>query len=256
MSDPASSPQVRHLAIIMDGNGRWAERRALPRVAGHRAGADAVLEAVKGARAFGIEYLTLYAFSTENWKRSASEVSALMNLLQEFMTVKLPDMMAENVRLNAIGRLEELPLAARMSLKHAMAATRNNTRGVLTLALNYGGRAELTDAAQRIARAVKAGELAPEALTEQVFGRYLYDPELPDPDLLIRTSGELRLSNFLLWELAYTEIYVTDVLWPDFDRREMQKALAAFGRRERRFGGRDSAAAASSPRKTTQQEQE
>ncbi len=239
-----SESGVRHLAIIMDGNGRWAERRQLERVAGHRAGADAVLEAVKGAKEFGIEYLTLYAFSTENWKRSPLEVNALMRLLEEFLEQKLPEMLKEGVRLKAIGRLEGLPGGVCRKLRRAIAATAANRGGTLTLALNYGGRAEIADAARRIAEAAKAGTLAPEAVDESCFGRFLYDPELPDPDLLIRTSGELRLSNFLLWELAYAEIYVTDVLWPDFDRAEMRRALDAFGGRRRRFGGRPQSASA------------
>jgi len=233
-----NEPHVRHLAIIMDGNGRWAARRNLARVEGHRAGADAVLEAVKGAKEFGIDYLTLYAFSTENWKRSPLEVNALMRLLEEFLEQKLPDMMREGVRLRAIGRLEGLPGKALRNLRKAIAATADNRGGTLTLALNYGGRAEIADAARKIAALAQAGTLAPETVDERSFGRFLYDPELPDPDLLIRTSGELRLSNFLLWELAYAEIYVTDALWPDFDRAEMRRALEAFGRRDRRFGGR------------------
>ena len=229
---------IRHLAIIMDGNGRWAERRGLPRTEGHRAGAETVLKAVESARELGIEYLTLYAFSTENWKRSPLEVSALMNLLGEFLDNQLPRMLQEGVRLRTIGRTDGLPAMVRNKLRSAIAATAAGTNGTLTLALNYGGRAEIADAARRIAGAVRDGKLAPDAVDEKLFAHYLYDPELPDPDLLIRTSGELRLSNFLLWELAYSELYVTDVLWPDFDREEMCRAVAAFGRRERRFGGR------------------
>ena len=231
------SNQVNHLAIIMDGNGRWAQARGLERTAGHRAGADNVLEIMRAAQEFDIKYLTLYAFSTENWKRPASEVGALMKLLHEFLFKQLPAMQKENVRLNAIGRLDDLPEAARLSLLGAMKATKNNTGGVLTLALNYGGRAEIVDAAKKLIKSVRSGEIDPEKLDEKSFSNFLYDPELPDPDLVIRTSGELRISNFLLWEMAYSELYISDVMWPDFDRSELQKALNAYNSRNRRFGG-------------------
>ena len=235
MSD--KSNKVDHLAIIMDGNGRWAQSRGLERTAGHRAGADNVLEIMRAAKEFGRKYLTLYAFSTENWKRPAAEVSALMKLLQEFLFNQLPAMQKENVRLNAIGRLDDLPEAARLSLLGAIKATAGNTGGVLTLALNYGGRAEIVDAAKKLVKAVKNGEADLEKLDEKVFGNFLYDPGLPDPDLVIRTSGELRISNFLLWEMAYSELYISDVMWPDFDRNELKKALGAYNSRNRRFGG-------------------
>ncbi len=235
MSD--KSNKVDHLAIIMDGNGRWAQSRGLERTAGHRAGADNVLEIMRAAKEFGIKYLTLYAFSTENWKRPAAEVGALMKLLQEFLFNQLPAMQKENVRLNAIGRLDKLPEAARLSLIGAMKATAGNTGGVLTLALNYGGRAEIVDAAKKLVKAVKNGEADLEKLDEKVFGNFLYDPGLPDPDLVIRTSGELRISNFLLWEMAYSELYISDVMWPDFDRNELKKALESYNSRNRRFGG-------------------
>ena len=231
------SSRVNHLAIIMDGNGRWAQARNLERTAGHRAGADNVLEIMRAAKEFGIRYLTLYAFSTENWKRPAAEVGALMKLLQEFLFKQLPAMQKENVRLNAIGRLDDLPEPARLALLGAMKATRNNTGGVLTLALNYGGRAEIVDAAKKLINAVKAGSIAPEEINEQSFSSFLYDPELPDPDLVIRTSGELRISNFLLWEMAYSELYISDVMWPDFDRGKLVEALESYSSRNRRFGG-------------------
>ena len=231
------SSRVNHLAIIMDGNGRWAQARNLERTAGHRAGADNVLEIMRAAKEFGIRYLTLYAFSTENWKRPAAEVGALMKLLQEFLFKQLPAMQKENVRLNAIGRLDDLPEPARLALLGAMKATRNNTGGVLTLALNYGGRAEIVDAAKKLINAVKAGSIAPEEINEQSFSSFLYDPELPDPDLVIRTSGELRISNFLLWEMAYSELYISDVMWPDFDRGKLAEALESYSSRNRRFGG-------------------
>ena len=232
-----TSNKVNHLAIIMDGNGRWAQARNLERTAGHRAGADNVLEIMRAAKEFDIKYLTLYAFSTENWKRPAAEVGALMKLLQEFLFKQLPAMQKENVRLNAVGRLDDLPEAARLSLLGAMKATKNNTGGVLTLALNYGGRAEIVDAAKKLIRSVKKGDFDPEKLDEKSFSSFLYDPELPDPDLVIRTSGELRISNFLLWEMAYSELYISDVMWPDFDRNELAKALESYNSRNRRFGG-------------------
>ena len=232
-----NSNKVNHLAIIMDGNGRWAQSRGLERTAGHRAGADNVLTIMQAAKEFGIKYLTLYAFSTENWKRPAAEVGALMKLLQEFLLKQLPGMQKENVRLNAIGRLEDLPEPARLSLLGAMKATANNTGGVLTLALNYGGRAEIVDAAKKLIKEAKSGNLDWEKLDEKSFANFLYDPELPDPDLVIRTSGELRISNFLLWEMAYSELYISDVMWPDFGRAELAKALESYNNRNRRFGG-------------------
>ena len=228
---------IDHLAIIMDGNGRWAQARNLPRTAGHRAGADNVLEIVKCCQKYNIKYLTLYAFSTENWKRPAAEVNALMMLLSEFIDKQLRFMEQQNLRFNAIGRLEGLPETARKKLQSAMECTRSNTGGVLTLALNYGGRSEIADAAKRLAEDIKANRLQVEDINEQSFGKYLYDPTLPEPDLLIRTSGELRLSNFLLWQLAYSELYITDVFWPDFKEAELLKALESFAGRNRRFGG-------------------
>lgn len=235
MSDPSCA--VKHLAIIMDGNGRWAEARGLSRSAGHRAGADNVLRVMRAARDHGIKYLTLYAFSTENWKRPAAEVAGLMQLLQDFLQKQLPYMQKENVRLNAIGRLDDLPEAARLALRGAITATRSNSAGVLTLALNYGGRAEMVDAAKRFAEDAIAGRIKPGMLDEKLFGSYLYDASLPDPELVIRTSGELRISNFLLWQMAYSELYISPVMWPDFDGKELEKALSSYQMRDRRFGG-------------------
>ena len=232
-----NTKKVDHLAIIMDGNGRWAQSRNLERTAGHKAGADNVLKIMRAVKKLNIKYLTLYAFSTENWKRPATEVSALMNLLREFIFHQLPTLQKENVRLNAIGRLDALPEVSRLALLGAMKATAKNTGGVLTLALNYGGRSEIVDAARKFAEDVKNNKVDPAQLDEKLFGSYLYDPELPDPDLVIRTSGELRISNFLLWQMAYSELYITDVLWPDFDENELAKALDSFGGRKRRFGG-------------------
>ena len=236
MTEKTSPAAPRHLAIIMDGNGRWAKKRLLPRTEGHRAGADAVVRVTKAARELGVRYLTLYAFSTENWKRPATEVGALMSLLAHFLDTKLATLIADGVQLKTIGRTEGLPEPARSKLLDAVEKTRNNTAQTLILALNYGGRAEIADAARRIADDARTGRLDPAAMDEECFRKYLYDPEIPDPDLMIRTSGELRLSNFLLWQLAYAELYVTDTLWPDFDRAELERAFAAYGRRDRRFG--------------------
>ena len=229
---------VRHVAIIMDGNGRWAEQRGLPRSEGHRRGAETVSGVLEGALELGIEFLTLYAFSTENWKRPVAEVRALMGLLEEFIDRKLPDFQEKDIRLKTIGRISGLPAGAAKKLLRAVELTRNNKAGTLILALNYGGRAEISDAAAALAGAVAAGKVRPEQVNEELFSRYLYDPEIPDPDLMIRTSGELRISNFLLWQLAYSEFYITDKLWPDFTAGDLAEAVAAFSRRKRRFGGR------------------
>lgn len=228
----------RHVAIIMDGNGRWAEARGLGKAEGHRRGADAVSRTLESAMKLGIEYLTLYAFSTENWSRPVSEVNALMKLLEDFIDRKLPEIQEKNVRLKTIGRTGGLPPGARKKLLAAVEATRENDAGTLVLALNYGGRAEIADAAARLAADAAAGRVKPAAIDERCFAGYLYDPEIPDPELMIRTSGEFRLSNFLLWQLAYSEIYIIDKLWPDFDHADFAAAVEAFGKRERRFGGR------------------
>jgi undecaprenyl diphosphate synthase len=226
----------RHVAIIMDGNGRWAESRGLPRVAGHEAGAESVREITRACREAGVEALTLYSFSTENWKRPADEVAALMGLLARFLVSERREILDNGVRLHAIGQIDRLPLPVRLALNELIAASRRNTGMVLTLALSYGGRAELVDAARALARKVAAGTLRPDAIDEATFAAELSTAGLPDPDLLVRTSGELRLSNFLPWQLAYAEIHVTDTLWPDFRRPQLQEAFDAFARRERRFG--------------------
>ena len=230
--------KVRHVAIIMDGNGRWAERRGLPKVEGHRQGARQVTEVLKAAQEYGVEFLTLYAFSTENWKRPVAEVTELMGLLEEFIDDKLPELMKNGIRLRTIGRTEDLFPGARKKLLHAIEMTEKNNGGTLNLALNYGGRAEIVDAVNKMAAEMteKGGRFP--KVTEESFRNYLYAPDIPDPDLLIRTSGELRLSNFLLWELSYSEMYVTDTLWPDFGKKEFGEALEAYGQRDRRFGGR------------------
>ncbi|MEA4862170.1 MAG: polyprenyl diphosphate synthase [Victivallaceae bacterium] len=228
----------RHVAIIMDGNGRWAAARGLARAEGHRAGSANVERVLDAARAAGVEFLTLYAFSTENWKRSPQEVGALMQLLGEFLDSKRPLFMEKNVRLLTVGRTDDLPFPVRNRLLGVIESTRNNTAGTLILALSYGGRAEIVDAARRLASAAARGDLKPEKIDETAFAKCLYHPEIPDPDLMIRTSGEMRISNFMLWQLAYAELYVTPVLWPDFDETEFNRALEDYSRRDRRFGGR------------------
>lgn len=221
----------------MDGNGRWAQQRGLPRIAGHRASVDAVRDVIQAAGELGVKYLTLFAFSTENWKRPADEVDALMELLVEHVEKNLDELMEKGVRIEAIGRLAELPPATRAAVAEAVYSTRNNDGLVLILALNYGGRSELTDAARRIAEEVAAGRLRPEDIDPSIISRYLYTSAFPDPDLLIRTSGEFRLSNFLLWQCAYTEFWSTEVCWPDFRREQLVEAIRSYQKRERRFGG-------------------
>lgn len=223
---------MEHIAIIMDGNGRWAEARGLSRSDGHKAGADNISRIADAAMEFGIKYLTLYAFSTENWKRPPAEVAFLMGLVSEITEKRLPDMMKNNVRLRTIGRTDDLPLPARKSLLRCIEETKNNTRLHLNLALSYGGRAEIVDAVNRM-----LAEKRNKKIDEKEFAGYLYAPDIPDPDLLIRTSGELRLSNFMLWQLSYSEIYVTETHWPDFDKEAFKKAIDSFGKRKRRFGG-------------------
>ena len=223
---------IEHLAIIMDGNGRWATKRGLPRSAGHRAGAENIRRVVDAARAQGIKYLTVYAFSTENWKRPAAEVAALMALVVEFTGSMLPEMMKNNVRLRTIGRTGDLPLPARTALLKAIEKTKDNDGFTLNIALSYGGRAEIVDAVNRILQEHSGGDM----LAENEFARYLYAPDLPDPELIVRAGGEFRLSNFLLWESSYSEIYVTDTLWPDFDADTLKAALDFYAGRDRRFG--------------------
>ena len=220
-----------HIAVIMDGNGRWAKGRRLPRLFGHRAGIASVREIVEVCGEVGVKVLTLYAFSAENWARPSSEVHALMRLLQEYIVRELPDLQKNHIRLRAIGRLQALPEAAQKRLSEATAATAHNKGLTLVLALNYGGRQEIVDACNR---AMHEGH---KKIDEKILARNLYAPDCPEPDLLIRTSGEMRLSNFLLWESAYTELYVTKTLWPDFRRRHLYEAIAEFQKRERRFGG-------------------
>ena len=222
-----------HIAIIMDGNGRWAARRHRPRVDGHRAGIDAVRDAVQTSARLGIEVLTLYAFSIENWKRPRTEVSTLMMLLKRYLELELATLLQNNIRFRVIGRDEDLAPDIREALAHGMAATANNTGMLFNIALNYSGRAEIVDAARRI---VQAGIPASD-IDEPKFAEFLYTAGQPDPDLLIRTSGEMRVSNFLLWQIAYAEIWVTDTFWPDFRCRHLLEAIVAYQKRDRRYGG-------------------
>lgn len=233
-ANPAAHPQ--HVAVIMDGNGRWAEQRSLPRADGHEAGAKAVRATVEACRELGVPWLTLYAFSQENWARPEEEVGALMGLLVKFLHDERERLDRHRIRLKTIGRTSRLPAPAREKLQEVCEATKNHEKMTLTLALSYGGRDEIIDAAIALARDVKAGALAPDAITPEAFAQKLYDPAMPDPDLLVRTSGEMRVSNFLLWQIAYSEIYVTDVLWPDFDRVQLERALESYAKRQRRFG--------------------
>lgn len=234
----SKNKDLRHLAIIMDGNGRWAQQRGLPRFEGHLAGARRVVELIPFMEKFGIEYITLYAFSTENWKRSAEEVQYLMNLLADFLDDNLENMCKNRIRLRVTGRLADLPEFCVQRLNSVMEKTSCYQERTLILALNYGGRTELTDAVRKIAASVQDGSLRPEDIEEKTISEHLYLPDVPDPDLMIRTSGELRISNFLLWQLSYAEFYFTDTFWPDFDEAELTKALDAFRKRNRRFGGR------------------
>jgi undecaprenyl diphosphate synthase len=220
-----------HVAIIMDGNGRWARKRGLPRVAGHRSGINSVREVVEGSAELGISVLTLYAFSAENWKRPASEVRTLMSLLKEYLNKEIERLHRNNIQFRTIGRTDKLEPSVRQELDKAIARTQSNTGMIFVVALNYGGRSEIVDAANRLI------ERQSGPVDEAEFARHLYTGGLPDPDLLIRTSGELRVSNFLLWQIAYAEIYVTDTLWPDFGRQGLYEAIIAFQKRERRYGG-------------------
>lgn len=241
----------RHVAIIMDGNGRWAQRRSLGRVEGHKRGRDAVEAVVETCREIGISYVTLYAFSTENWQRPPTEVRALMALLQRYLRNELQQMMKKNVRLRAVGDLDRLSPEVRKSLDDVISATQNNTGLTVILALSYGAREEIVQAARTLALAAQRGELAPQDITEQHLTQALWTANIPDPDFLIRTSGEFRLSNFLLWQLAYTELYVTDTFWPDFTRDEFLRALANYQSRERRFGRTAEQQTVSEPRRAT-----
>ncbi len=226
-----------HIAIIMDGNGRWARKRGLPRVAGHRAGINAVREVVEGSAELGIPVLTLYAFSVENWKRPRAEVATLMQLLKEYLNKELESIHENNIRFRTIGRIGELDPTVRAELDKGVDRTRNNTGMRFNVALNYGGRTEIVDAVNRLLNNGGKELAARGGISEKDFAQYLYTAGQPDPDLLIRTSGELRISNFLLWQIAYAEIWVTETLWPDFDKHHLYEAIIAFQKRERRYGG-------------------
>jgi len=235
-SDKDAKPLPVHVAIIMDGNGRWARQRLLNRVKGHETGTETVRTIVKASREIGIRYLTLYAFSTENWQRPKAEVTALMALLRRFLKSEKQEMLDQNIRLNTIGDTARLPDGVRGILQETIAATAENTGLTLTLALSYGGRTEIVNMVRKLAADAGGGKIDPAAISEQMIADALTTRHIPDPDLMIRTSGELRISNFLLWQLAYTELFFTDTLWPDFSRDEFEQILQAYQRRDRRYG--------------------
>jgi len=234
--DMNDSSIPRHIAIIMDGNGRWAKERGKPRISGHRAGAESVRECVEACKQLGVEYLTLYAFSSENWNRPAAEVTALMALLERFLEEKAEELMKQNVRLTAIGHLERLPLKTRRKLDKAIERTSGNTSLTLILALSYGAREEIVEAARSLAADAAAGKIDPAKIDNAAFASRLYTADIPDPDLLIRTSGELRVSNFLLWQISYAEIVIFKKFWPDFQQADLSEAVQEYARRHRRFG--------------------
>ena len=233
--DPNKLPE--HVAIIMDGNGRWAKKRSINRVRGHQQGAETVRKIVRTSREMGLQWLTLYAFSEENWKRPQREIGALMKLLKRFLKGELEEMQENGIRLQSIGRIEKLPEDTRKVLFDVMDQTASNKDMVLTLALSYGGRQEILDATRKIGAEIEKGNISADEISEQLISNSLYSEEMPDPELLIRTSGEYRVSNFLLWQIAYTEIYITPTLWPDFSKDEYLEAIQNFQERERRFGG-------------------
>jgi undecaprenyl diphosphate synthase len=240
VSNPSGVPADKlpqHIAVIMDGNGRWARERGLPRIEGHRRGSESVRACTTACIEAGVPYLTLYAFSKENWQRPADEVGALMILLDRFLAERTAEIMERNIRLLAIGHLQDLPDKARKRLEDTIAKSANNTAMTLTLALSYGARTEIVDAARRIAREVKAGTLDPETVSEDTISSHLYTAGIPDPDLLVRTSGEMRISNFLLWQISYAEIVVTPKLWPAFTKEDLFAAMQEYARRNRRYGG-------------------
>ncbi|HME70365.1 MAG TPA: isoprenyl transferase [Myxococcota bacterium] len=226
----------RHVAVIMDGNGRWAERRGLSRIEGHRAGLESVRAVVRAAHELAIRNLTLYAFSLENWSRPKTEVEELMHLLEHYLEAEREEVMRNSIRVRAIGRADLLPPGVRRRLDHVIDESKDNREMTLVFAISYGGRAEIVDAARKLLRDFELGKVDPERLDEKTFAAYLYEPELPDPDLLIRTGGESRVSNFLLWQIAYTEIHSTEVMWPDFRKGHFVEALLDYQSRERRFG--------------------
>jgi undecaprenyl diphosphate synthase len=236
LSSEAKASLPRHVAIIMDGNGRWAKQRHLPRIEGHRAGAESARVIIRTAGELGVKYLTLYAFSVENWNRPKEEVDALMKYLIHYLKTETPELNKNNVRLEVIGQIYRLPELVQEHLRKSIVTLSKNNGLTLIMALSYGGRTEIVDAVRGIAKKVKAGQIDPADITEQVFSQHLYTHNFPDPDVLIRTSGEMRVSNFLLWQISYTELVVTQTLWPDFRKPQFFSALEEYNRRHRRFG--------------------
>jgi len=236
INNPSMKPP-RHIAIIMDGNGRWARERGLPRVRGHEEGAESIRAVLRTCGEEGVGFLTLYAFSTENWKRPRAEVMALMKLLTHFLKKETPELMKQNVRLQAIGRLTDLPDSCQRELQRVIQATSGNTGTTLILALSYSGRLEIVDGIKSLLHEVELGHLDRKKIDVEMFSKYLYTRDFPDPDLLIRTSGEMRISNFLLWQLSYTEMYVTPKFWPDFRKEDLLEAIREYSKRQRRYGG-------------------
>ncbi len=237
LSPEAKAILPRHVAIIMDGNGRWAKERSLPRIEGHRAGAESARTIIRAAGELGIKYLTLYAFSVENWNRPKDEVDALMKYLIHYLKTETPELNKNNVRLEVIGQIYRLPENVQEHLRKSIATLSRNNGLTLIMALSYGGRTEIVEAVRKIAEQAKAGQLDPGDITEQVFAQHLYTRNFPDPDLLIRTSGEMRVSNFMLWQISYAEFVITPTLWPDFRKPQFCAALEEYARRHRRFGG-------------------
>lgn len=238
MGKAKKEKKLNHIAFIMDGNGRWAKKKGLKPIEGHKAGEKTVRRVMDLAEEFGIKYVTLYAFSTENWNRPIEEITGLMSLLGSSIDSNLKELHEKGVKIRIMGDIAKIPLTTRSKLKKAVKQTADNTRSELIIALNYGGRTEIVDASREIARKVLDGELKINKINEKVFAENLYIPDVPDPDLMVRTSGEYRISNFLLWELSYSELWFTDTLWPDFDREDFQRAVDVFYGRERRYGGR------------------
>lgn len=226
----------KHVAVIMDGNGRWAKRQGMPRIMGHKRGVDALKDLLRCCKDWGVKALTAYAFSTENWNRPLEEVDFLMTLFQRVLRQELREMMRENVQIHFVGKLDALPRALQAEIERSMAETQHNQDIQFTVATNYGGRQEILEATRAIAHLVQQGKIQPQDIDEELFTNHLYTKGICDPDLVIRTSGEMRISNFLLWQMAYSEIYVTDTLWPDFDRSEFHRALSSYQQRDRRFG--------------------
>lgn len=227
----------KHIAIIMDGNGRWAKKRFMPRTMGHRAGMSSLKKVVRACDDLGVAILTVFAFSTENWKRPSEEVDYLMQLLAEFMHKELNELHQKNVRIQVLGDYNAMPAECRVEIKHALEITRENTGLIFNIALNYGARQEILDGVKSFINKVTAGEITADDLNEELFSRLLYTKDMPDPDLLIRSSGEMRISNFMLWQIAYTELVIVDTLWPDFTEQDLRRAIIEYQHRDRKFGG-------------------